>query len=233
MSDFLPIPDCRNADVIGDVLFNDAVEEPLVDVCKALGDRVRYCPVYYEKGCPGAINKCLARAGVVERLVRATELLETGYSFLIFDAWRPYVVQRKLYDDYLASLKVRPEYSNLSHKELETVAKQFVSIPSRNPKRPYVHGTGGAIDLTILDDSGMMLNMGTAFDDFSPKAYTSYFEHCSDVDALVKENRRMLYHVMTQSGFINLPSEWWHYDYGDHLWALQSHKLPFYKVIYS
>ena len=29
----------------------------------------------------------------------------------------------------------------------------------------------------------------------------------------------MLYNVMTAAGFANLPSEWWHYDYGDNMWA--------------
>ncbi|WP_243737176.1 M15 family metallopeptidase [Halomonas ventosae] len=29
----------------------------------------------------------------------------------------------------------------------------------------------------------------------------------------------MLYHAMRGAGFSNLPSEWWHYDFGNQLWA--------------
>ena len=49
------------------------------------------------------------------------------------------------------------------------------------------------------------------------------FLESSDDDYRVKhcrqKNRRMLYNVMTAAGFTNLPSEWWHYDYGDNMWA--------------
>lgn len=33
------------------------------------------------------------------------------------------------------------------------------------------------------------------------------------------KNRRILYNVTIAAGFTNLPSEWWHYDYGDKFWA--------------
>ncbi|MGV8547019.1 M15 family metallopeptidase, partial [Pseudomonas aeruginosa] len=35
----------------------------------------------------------------------------------------------------------------------------------------------------------------------------------------VRDHRRLLYHAMLDAGFSNLPSEWWHYDFGDQLWA--------------
>ncbi|MFO6135399.1 hypothetical protein ACLBVR_26025, partial [Pseudomonas aeruginosa] len=31
--------------------------------------------------------------------------------------------------------------------------------------------------------------------------------------------QRRPYHAMLDAGFSNLPSEWWHYDFGDQLWA--------------
>ena len=36
----------------------------------------------------------------------------------------------------------------------------------------------------------------------------------------VKQNRKMLYDVMAEQGFINYPTEWWHFSYGDRYWAL-------------
>ena len=41
----------------------------------------------------------------------------------------------------------------------------------------------------------------------------------------------MLYNVMTAAGFTNLPSEWWHYDYGDNMWAQLTGGKPFYAGI--
>lgn len=76
--------------------------------------------------------------------------------------------------------------------------------------------------------------MGCEFDEFTDKAWTNHFEpdcnggECNDV---VMNNRRMLYNVMTHVGFTNLPSEWWHFDYGDDKWAQLNHTVPLYAGI--
>ena len=38
-------------------------------------------------------------------------------------------------------------------------------------------------------------------------------------DEEARTNRRLLYWVMTEAGFANNPTEWWHYSWGDQLWA--------------
>ena len=53
---------------------------------------------------------------------------------------------------------------------------------------------------------------------FSDKVWINHFEEY-EKDIVVRDNRRLLYNVMTEAGFTNLPSEWWHYDYGDKFWA--------------
>jgi D-alanyl-D-alanine dipeptidase len=74
--------------------------------------------------------------------------------------------------------------------------------------------------LTIVDEQGKPLDMGTEFDSFKETAHTAYFEKQNGKQAeAIRENRRLLYHVMTAAGFTNLPTEWWHYDYGDRFWA--------------
>ncbi len=100
------------------------------------------------------------------------------------------------------------------------LARQFVSYPDENPLKPFVHSTGGALDLNIVDCNGQELDMGTDFDDFTSNAYTSAFENRKTFEAF--ENRRMLFDVMISAGFTNYPSEWWHYDYGDLFWAVET-----------
>ena len=89
-------------------------------------------------------------------------------------------------------------------------------LPSSDPKKPSPHSTGGSVDVTILDESGIPLDMGTKFDDSSIASSTAYFEK---VDDIITENRRLLYHVMTEQGFTNYSEEWWHFDYGNQNWA--------------
>jgi D-alanyl-D-alanine dipeptidase len=81
--------------------------------------------------------------------------------------------------------------------------------------------------------------MGTSFDAFSDATWTDYFEPGRGHDTATgdtanitaRKNRRMLYNVMTAAGFTNLPSEWWHYDYGDNMWAQLTGGKPFYAGI--
>jgi D-alanyl-D-alanine dipeptidase len=178
---------------------------------------------YHMRGISGAMPDCLARKGVAERLIAASELLPSDLRLVIWDAWRPYQVQEALFEQYLASL--RQEYPDVSSEDLMAEASKFVSLPSDNPLHPAPHSTGGAVDLSIIREDGKYLKMGTDFDQFTPEARTRYYEElcangrglCGDLPYL--QNRRLLYSVMISAGFSSYPEEWWHYDYGNQWWA--------------
>lgn len=171
---------------------------------------------YYNQGIPGAYKDCYARESVVENLRLAQSFLPDGISFKIYDAYRPICIQQRLWDFYRRDIKNKNP--DLSEEEIDFKTSFFVSKPSYDINRPSLHNTGGAIDLTLVDKKGKELNMGTAFDDFSDKAWTNHFEEYAD-DEEIRNNRRILYNAMIQAGFTNLPSEWWHYDYGTKFWA--------------
>lgn len=172
-------------------------------------------PQYVKYGSP---TDCYARETVANLLKTADNIARGvfGVRLLILDAYRPISVQTALWDKYYGELKA--QYPDLAEDELITKVKQFVSEPSDDIYRPSVHNTGGAIDVTLIRSSGTWLDMGTEFDDFSEKSHTAYFEK-SRCKTFPRNCRRALYNVMTAVGFTNLPSEWWHYDYGDAFWA--------------
>jgi D-alanyl-D-alanine dipeptidase len=187
-------------------------------------------PKYWERGVPGAVAKIYVRKTVEEMLLAAANLLPEGYKLKILDAWRPAAVQKALFDEYYSVLQERFQ-GDKSEDELKEMASQFVSYPSEDPNRPFVHATGGAVDLTIVDAKGKELNMGTAFDDFSDAAHTTYFENTDCTE--IRDNRRLLYHVMAGVGFTNYPGEWWHYDFGDRFWAAIAQRDSIYRGIYE
>jgi D-alanyl-D-alanine dipeptidase len=91
------------------------------------------------------------------------------------------------------------------------------------------HSTGGAIDLTIcIKETGHLLEMGSIFDDISEVSHTAYFENNHDPRSFTStealKNRRLIYNLMTHEGFSSHPKEWWHYSYGDQMWAQITHK---------
>lgn len=174
---------------------------------------------------PGASSHIAVRESVVMRLIKASKLLPAGYKFKIYDGYRPLSVQYALWEHY--ELKMLTTHDgDLSESELSDLVSSHITMPSENSAWPTLHNTGGAIDVTIVDSKGVDLNMGCAFGALSDVAHTRYFETSNN--KTVKQNRRLLYNVMTSVGFVNNPNKWWHYDYGNIRWAQTNRTTPLY-----
>ena len=109
---------------------------------------------------------------------------QQGYYFKIFDAFRPKAAAQILWD-----FCPNPMY----------VA---------DPKKGSNHTRGIAIDLTLLDKTtGIELDMGTPFDDFTEKSH-----HSTVVSSETAKNRYMLLGIMLTAGWDFYNNEWWHYQ---------------------
>lgn len=196
-------------------------------------------PMYFKWGICGE-SEIKLRSGVIERLKRAKAYLNSlsgceRWNFKIWDGYRLLDTQKRLYDDYFALLKERhPEFSN---ERIDEKVQIFVSPPSRDKNFPAPHNTGGAVDLTIVDENFQELKMGSVFDEFNVRSFTAHFEKdfddISEMEVEVeqysvkecqvfKKNRALFLKVMEQAGFVNYFEEWWHFSYGDQEWALQT-----------
>lgn len=182
-------------------------------------------------GMKHAEKHCFVRQEVQQRLIQAASLLPAGFRFKILDAWRPFALQKELFYTYREKIIVDFKLTDCTKEKQNEFISQFVSLPRRNCTYPPVHTTGGAIDLTIIDDKGEELPMGTEFDEFSDRVNTSCFEGTNNTE--VRDNRRLLYNSMIQAGFTNLPSEWWHYDYGDRFWASYQKRDAIYRGVFQ
>lgn len=182
-------------------------------------------PQYFIQGIPHAKQDQCVRETVANKLVDAAKKLPQGYKLLVWDAWRPIEVQQALFDDFCTKLKIIYGYSN---EIAFSKAQKYVSLPSDDKFKPSPHYTGGAVDLTIINENIVPLNMGTNFDYFENEAKTDFFEKYNANNSLdlftfdlIQTNRRLLFNVMLSCGFTNYPNEWWHYDYGNQFWAVQ------------
>jgi len=131
--------------------------------------------------------RAYARLSVVLALKQVEAALKLqGLGLKIYDAYRPYAVTVKFYD------LIRDT--------------SFVADPAKGSK----HNRGCAIDLTLIDlKTGKELDMPTGFDSFSKKAASTY----TDLPKQEIVNRALLKKVMVAHGFIELPTEWWHFDF--------------------
>ncbi len=70
------------------------------------------------------------------------------------------------------------------------------------------HSRGSTVDLTLARRSdGRELDMGTAFDFFSPRSWPSN----RSISAEAQKNRALLAQVMAHRGFRPYDKEWWHF----------------------
>ncbi|WP_231517026.1 M15 family metallopeptidase [Marinobacterium lacunae] len=187
-----------------------------------MSKRIGFYPAYYKMNVANSIPECHVRSQVFDRLLHAASLLPKGIQLVVLDGWRPFAVQQYLFDT-LVNL-IMHTHVQLTSEEVNLAARNLVSPPSTDPRAPSPHLTGGSVDVTLADDEGRFLDMGSLFDEASPSSWTYYFEDKSlnSRETLARNNRRMLFNAMTKSGFTNLPSEWWHYDFGNQLWAYNS-----------
>jgi D-alanyl-D-alanine dipeptidase len=122
---------------------------------------------------------------------------QPGLTPLVLDALRPQRVQQQLWDALDG-----------------TGLRMYLADPARGS----IHSFGMALDITLLDEAGRELDMGTGFDDLSERSHPAL-----EADLLARggltaaqvANRQLLRDAMRHAGFVGINSEWWHFDCGD------------------
>ena len=118
-------------------------------------------------------------------------------SLLVLDALRPQRVQERMW----SALEGTGLTQYLAH-----------------PQRGSIHSFGMAVDVTLVDDAGRELDMGTGFDDLTELSHPALEEGFlarGDLTELQVGNRRLLREAMGASGWRGINTEWWHFDGGD------------------
>lgn len=207
--------------------------EKLVPLSELGCDRVVVAPAYFSAGLQGALSEAYLREGTAQRLADASKLLPAGLRIAILDAWRPLEVQASLFNQIFERNKNL--HPNLSDAELVELSEKSAARPSEDAVAPFPHSTGGSLDVTIMDEAGNSIEMGAGFDEFSEPTPTRHFEEkiefgqkLSATEMLALKNRRLLFHALRSVGFTNYHREWWHFDFGNQLWAVQENTTAIY-----
>ncbi|WP_103954881.1 M15 family metallopeptidase [Nonomuraea solani] len=152
------------------------------------------------------------RLSVADRLVAAQTQLPRGLRLLVVEGYRPAALQERYFASSLARLSAaHPEWDG---ERLRIEASRYVSPPEVAP-----HTSGGAVDLTLCTAEGVELPMGTSVNATPPESDEACYTDAPDISAEARRNRQTLGAAMTAAGFVNYPTEWWHWSYGDRYWA--------------
>lgn len=150
----------------------------------------------------GDLSKAYLQPDMAKKLAKANGILKKnkpGYTLLVYDAARPNSVQYILWKA-LDSLKIPAKNK-----------PQYVA----DPKIGSIHNFGCAVDLTVVNEEGIPLDMGTPYDFFGPLAYPRMELQLLREEKITTRqvaNRNILREAMTQAGFSVNPTEWWHFD---------------------
>ena len=173
------------------------------------------------------------RQSVLNSLLQAQVQLQKHYPnwrIQIFDAYRPVAVQQFMVDYTFAEVV---QAQGLTPAQLTAAQRtviwkqvyQIWAVPSLEANCPPPHSTGGAVDITLVDDTGTPVNMGSAIDELSPASHPDYYANSTaPSEQQYNFHRQLLWDVMRHSGFQRHPGEWWHFCLGDQMWAWLSNQ---------
>ena len=166
------------------------------------------------------------------------EFFEQPVELYVDEGLRPQRVQRKLYNKVFPRL-ISERFPTMSEAKVLERRNQMIAKPATDPLSPSPHATGAAVDIklryaqdTKLFVPGTQVFMGHKPVDMSSVARPDAFERKniqSDNAQLAQRNRRIFYWIMRgvlcerASGLMVNPTEWWHWSYGDQMWAALTH----------
>ena len=169
-----------------------AADAGFVEIHQVVPDAVvdlRYATPHNFVGAPlyPAGARCLVHQSMAPGLAAAADRLRAQGNVLVFwDCYRPYAVQVRMFEAV-------PD-------------PNWVARPTGSARS---HTAGRSVDVTLADTSGKLVDMGTDFDDFSPRALA----YATDgVTAAQQANRARLRTALEAGGLTVYSGEWWHFD---------------------
>jgi len=130
--------------------------------------------------------RCLLRPQVARDLAKAQAILKPkGYGLKAWDCYRPFSVQKKLWEVMPVSGLVAPPAKGGSN-----------------------HNRGAAVDVTLIKLDGSEVQMPTSYDDFSKAARINSTLPSKEA----QKHRTILQDAMIRAGFKPMYMEWWHFD---------------------
>ena len=152
----------------------------------------------------------LIRKQVLFKLYHIADKLPEGVNLKIYKTFRSRIKMSEGFESVVT--EIQNENPEIGRHEAMKLAKFKTDDPKGSMGG---HETGGAVDVALCDDNGVDFNYGTRFHEYNDSTFT-YSTHITKEQ---RKNRKQLVKIMKKQGFVNFPGEWWHFSYGDRMWA--------------
>ena len=159
----------------------------------------------------GQITDKRIRSYIYQMLKNARKNLPNNYNFIIYEAYRSISTQIKLWDKMMEEMQLKYPNINPKSEEMINICDEFVANPY---KQGSGHQSGASIDISLCNNQGVEYDMGGKIGEVD-KAITL----TNTISKAALGNRIILLSAMEKAGFTNYYFEWWHFSFGDRLWA--------------
>ena len=165
-----------------------------------------------KKDMYGNLLKCYLPSPVAEKLKIAQNFIKSNnpkLSLLILDGSRPLHIQKWMWDSLLIPVSIKKNYLT-------------------PPETISLHNYGAAVDVTLIDEKGKLLDMGSPYDYFGEISKPSkelFFKEKGLLTDIHLKNRMILREAMKKAGFQMISSEWWHFNFCSRSEAAKKFKL--------
>ncbi|MCX4393201.1 M15 family metallopeptidase [Streptomyces sp. NBC_01767] len=153
------------------------------------------------------------REGVLARLEHARSLLPAGTDLLFIEGYRPLSLQQRYFTEYRDELGAA--HPGWTAEQLHQAASRYVSPPEIAP-----HSAGAAVDVTLVDQDGHELDLGTRVNASPEESEGACFTHAPNLSDHARHHRTLLLSAMENAGFTNYGTEFWHFSVADRYDAL-------------
>lgn len=187
---------------------------------------------------PSATAQSMARQGLVDIHTLAPDI-PVSLMYARADNFTGRVLYKDLKEAYLhpkaaKALAKAQQILKKSHPELTlkvydaarpmSIQQKMWNVVAGTPKNIYVsnprngggmHNYGMAVDITLANEKGDSIPMGTRIDYMGAAAHIdkeALLVKKKVITAEAKRNRELLRSVMRQAGFKPLRTEWWHFN---------------------
>lgn len=147
----------------------------------------------------GGFDCAWLRSEAAQGLLQAAQWLRhrhPGWRLRVLDALRPHRVQQAIWRDVVGT----PQQAYFA-----------------DPRVGSIHSYGMAVDVTLVDEHGVEVDMGSGFDEMQDLSHPALHADLLAAGRLQPQqvgHREILRQAMAEGGFAGIPNEWWHFDCG-------------------
>jgi zinc D-Ala-D-Ala dipeptidase len=167
------------------------------------------------------------RQEVYQRLIKAQKLLPKDLHFCLYEGYRSLSLQKVLFDNRYRFVKQTQPLWDAEELFNETIklVSPVVNLDGSDNIPP--HSTGGAFDVYLLDSNSEAIDMGIHPADWIGDTNGNLSQtNSTHISNAARTNRRIMNKALSTVGFVNYPTEFWHWSYGDKYWAYMT-KQPY------